>query len=340
MNTADHSPQSPQSPWKIDEKNFPAEGSLPEQIRFLLGYAILAPSSHNAQPWCFEIGEDGRLRIYADYDGWLRVADADQRELHLSIGCAIENLVIAARRFGMAARIEYLPDPQNKALIADISFDKAGARELGGLTVLFDALPIRQTNHKTFDHRPIEQAVLQIFQQCCEEPGIDLFLTSEEEIRQRFGELIVGSDAATFANADYREELAYWIGKGVFGTSWLMSQIGRMAMANLNFGKMTARSDESVLMSAPVMGVISSYANDRVSQVRGGQVFERIYLTGARLGIGIRPMSQICQVPWQKKALAELIPPGGLTPLQPFLLGYVAISQEHTPRKSVAEVLR
>lgn len=336
MNTAD---QSPWEPWKIEEKNFPKEASLPEQIRFLLGYAILAPSSHNAQPWRFAITEGGLLQVFADYQGWLRVADADQRELHLSIGCAIENLVIAARRFGMAAHIDYLPDTQNKALIANISLHKAEAQDLGGITVLFDSIPLRRTNHKTFERRPIEPSILKIFEQCCEEPGIEIYLTSEEEIRQRFNELIVRSDAATFSNPAYREELAYWIGQGAFGTSWLMSQIGRMAMANLNFGKMTARNDESVLMSAPMMGLISSIDSDRISQVRAGQVLERIYLTGARLGIGIRPMSQICEVPEQKKALAELIPLGGATPLQPFLLGYVAAAEEHTPRKTVAEVL-
>ncbi|MDX2034957.1 MAG: hypothetical protein SF339_30050 [Blastocatellia bacterium] len=328
------------SPWKIDEKNFPREASLGEQIRFLLGYAVLAPSSHNTQPWRFAIDAKGVLQVFADYNGWLRVADPDQRELHLSIGCAIENLVIAARRFGLAAHIDYLPDTQNRALIAAVSLHKAEAQDLGGITVLFDAIPRRRTNHKTFEPQPVEPSLLELFEQCCDEPGIEIYLTGEEEMRQRFDDLIVRSDAATFANPAYREELGYWIGQGVFGTSWLMSQIGRLAMANLNFGKMTARSDESVLMSAPVMGLLSAVNDDRVSQVRAGQVFERIYLTGARLGIGIRPMSQICQAPEQKKALAELIPLGGATPLQPFLLGHVVPLEEHTPRKSVAEVLR
>ena len=35
------------NPWAITEQDFPVAGSVEEQLRFLLGYAILAPSSHN-----------------------------------------------------------------------------------------------------------------------------------------------------------------------------------------------------------------------------------------------------------------------------------------------------
>ena len=33
--------------WKIKEENFPEMGEIEEKMRFLLNYAILAPSSHN-----------------------------------------------------------------------------------------------------------------------------------------------------------------------------------------------------------------------------------------------------------------------------------------------------
>ncbi|KAF5410530.1 MAG: hypothetical protein C5S47_06520 [Candidatus Methanogasteraceae archaeon] len=35
-----------------------------------------------------------------DTTRWLKVADSDQRELHVSIGCAPENLLIATGHFG------------------------------------------------------------------------------------------------------------------------------------------------------------------------------------------------------------------------------------------------
>lgn len=38
------------TPWQINEHDFPAAAPPVEQLKFLLRYAILAPSSHNTQP--------------------------------------------------------------------------------------------------------------------------------------------------------------------------------------------------------------------------------------------------------------------------------------------------
>ena len=41
--------------WEIKEGDFPRGGSMREKLEFLVRYAILAPSSHNAQPWKFRV---------------------------------------------------------------------------------------------------------------------------------------------------------------------------------------------------------------------------------------------------------------------------------------------
>ena len=67
----------------------------------MIGYAIKAPSGHNTQPWLFRIkeGED-RIRIVPDLTKELPVVDKDCRELFISLGCAAENLCIAAKDMG------------------------------------------------------------------------------------------------------------------------------------------------------------------------------------------------------------------------------------------------
>jgi nitroreductase len=37
---------------------FPSAASTSEKLRFLLAYAVLAPSGHNSQPWLFRLGEE------------------------------------------------------------------------------------------------------------------------------------------------------------------------------------------------------------------------------------------------------------------------------------------
>ena len=63
------------NPWQVIEQNFPRERDIAQRLSFLLRYAILAPSNHNTQPWKFAINED-EVRVYANFDRWLKVADA------------------------------------------------------------------------------------------------------------------------------------------------------------------------------------------------------------------------------------------------------------------------
>jgi hypothetical protein len=93
-------------------------------------------------------------------------------------------------------------------------------------------------------------------------------------------------------------------------------------------------------MSSPILGLISSTINDRESQVKAGQLYERVALLAASVGIWTQPMSQILQVPELKEEVARLIPESGLTPIHPFRMGYASPEEEHTPRRQVDEVIR
>lgn len=53
-----------------------------------IGYATLAPSTNNTQPWKFEIAE-GTIRVLPDFGRCLPVADPLNRELYISLGCAL-----------------------------------------------------------------------------------------------------------------------------------------------------------------------------------------------------------------------------------------------------------
>src|SRR5579884_1603277 len=78
-------------PWKISERDFPAKGPMEAQLRFLLNYAILAPSKHNTQPWLFHV-ERNTIELYADQTRVLSMVDAAGRELIMSCGAALANL--------------------------------------------------------------------------------------------------------------------------------------------------------------------------------------------------------------------------------------------------------
>lgn len=324
--------------WQVTEHNFPAGRDEALRLAFLLRYAVLAPSSHNTQPWKFAIGRD-EIVLFVNKDRWLRVADADQRELYTSIGCALENLLIAAEHFGYRHHVTYFPEPSNLQLVAAVEFMTGGKPAPFRPVELFDAISVRHTNHKRYEGRPIPAADLERVKTALIEDGLSLHLCGDTKTRRQIDRLANRADAAQFADPAFREELDYWIGEGAFGTPWLLAKLSQLATAYLDLGGFANKPDGDVLMNAPVFGLLCSEENDRRSQVRIGQAFERIYLTATALGIRLQPLSQLVAVPQTRKQLADLLTSDHLTVQQPFRLGYAEAEKLHTPRRLLEEVM-
>ncbi len=91
--------------------------SLPRNLASLLTYAALAPSGHNTQPWAVGLAGDG-LRIGSDRARWLPQVDPQNRELALSIGAFLENLLAAAPGHSYQADFEVIGNtPRDEDLI-------------------------------------------------------------------------------------------------------------------------------------------------------------------------------------------------------------------------------
>ena len=90
----------------------------------ILYLASLAPSSHNTQPWTVRVLEPKRWVIGSEKKRWLPAVDPNNRELLLSIGAFIENLVIAAGTFGYEADIGIIAKSPSDSEIAEIRLKK------------------------------------------------------------------------------------------------------------------------------------------------------------------------------------------------------------------------
>ena len=111
-------------PWQ-DWKNQQLSGPLA-----LLPSAILASSPHNTQPWLFLVS-DNQIRVYADIERNLGSFDPYLREMHIGLGCAVENIAVAAPAFGFQAAVDYhdrtltsIPDNGGAQLVASITLIK------------------------------------------------------------------------------------------------------------------------------------------------------------------------------------------------------------------------
>jgi hypothetical protein len=332
--------QSP-APWTLREADFPIGGTASERARYLLRYAILAPSTKNTQPWKFAIAGD-RIEILPDLTRWLRVSDPDRRELHISLGCALENLIVAADHFGYACDVIYgasadgSPRAVASLTIAPAAVRAARMRPAG----LFEGLTTRQTIHDAFTARGVPISVQRQFAHLASDPDVRLLLTNERGTTHALAALSAEADVAELGDADYRRELARVVGEGVFGTPWPVSALGRIALPHLNNGASLARRDRTLMRETPLLGLIATRHDDRTSQVKAGQLFERICLLATILGLHVHPMSQALQIPTLRTQVARLSNEPMFYPQQLFRIGYAAPrSRRHTPRRPVERVL-
>lgn len=328
-------PKASVDAWQVKESDFPVNGNDEGKMKFLLNYAILAPSSYNTQPWKFNVSGNV-VDVFSDKTRWLTVADADQREFYISIGCALENLLVAADHFGYRQEVQYFPDPNKTNLVATVRFIPGGQ---SGDPVLFNAILARQSNSQPYANRTVPNSDLQILKNTSRADGFELSLSSDTETKSRFRDLVVRADQTQYDNVEYKSELGYWLGQGVMGPTGIQAKIAQFAVLFLDTGKDQARKDGDLLNSTPILGFISSRENDSTSQVKAGQFLERVWLTATALNISVQPIGQVLEVPVTKTELMKLVPQKGLYLQQTFSLGYALPETELSPRRPLKEVL-
>ena len=77
--------------------------------RWALGHAILAPNSHNRQPWLVDLREPDRITLFVDRERLLPETDPWFRQIVVSQGTFLEALVLALRERGVAPQGDALP---------------------------------------------------------------------------------------------------------------------------------------------------------------------------------------------------------------------------------------
>jgi hypothetical protein len=327
------------SPWEIEERDFPQHATYSEQVRFLLRYAILAPSSRNMQPWRFA-ADHRTVWIHADDERWNRIGDSDRRELYLSLGCALENLLVAAEHFGFRHGVQYFPIPSYPALAVVVELHPDGDASSERPPELFDAIPHRHTVHGLFSDRPIGESERRRLISCCVGEGLRLDLFPTKEAGETIDALHRKAAQILFADPAWRRELGHCIGSGALGTLWPLAQLAEFTVSHLNLGKQVAQHETAALMSAPLAGLISTVDDRPESQIRAGQVLERVWLRATSLGLSLQPMSEALEVPALRHELARIIPVLGMYPQQTIRLGYAKKEREHhSPRRELDVVM-
>ncbi len=328
------------------EKTFPSWGSSAERLRFLVGYAVLAPSRHNAQPWQFEI-EGDEVRIYTDSTRALPAVDPDGRELVIACGAALQNLRLAAAHFGYATSLEILQGHRRDGLLARVRLEERRA-STPEAEELFQAIPRRRTNRLPLDGRePPEGLVTSLVREARRE-GAWLRLV-EEHHRRPVAELIAEGDRIQWSSSRYRSELAAWTRPNVtsrrdgmpgwaHGLSDAAALVHPLLLRFMNPARTEADRDRRRIIAAKALLVLSTPRDGKTEWLATGEALQRILLRATAAGLSASFFSQVIEIPGLRDKLRLALGEGGL-PQMMFRLGY-GLEVRPTPRRPVADVLR
>lgn len=310
----------------------------------LVRYATLAANGHNTQPWRFRIATR-QIDILPDPTRRTPVVDPDDHHLFASLGCAVENLAIAAAARGHPT--------------AGIGFDAADGTVRfafgdGPATPsdLFQAIPVRQSTRAEYDGRPVPAGDLRALATAAAMPGVDLVLITERAQMDRVRDLVIAGNSAQMADPAFVRELKGWVrfsprqamaaGDGLFGPASgnpaLPEWVGR-GLFDLVF-RIGTENDKYArqMRSSAGVAVFIAERDDADHWVRAGRACQRFALQATALGLKTAFVNQPVEVASLRPELATLAGLPGRRPDLVLRFGY-GPTLPYAPRRPVAAVL-
>ena len=324
-----------------------SEATNMDRWRAAVACAIMAPSGHNAQPWLFHAHPTGEaLELYADRSRALPVVDPDDRELVISCGAALFHLRLALRYFGWTSRVEILPDPDDRDLLARVRF---GDRWLAtpDEIAMFDAIARRRTVRRVFDQRPVPAELLAALARAAEDEDAGLFVLATPEEREYAADLVADADWRQGGDRAFRRELAAWIhpnrsrsGDGMPGDALSMgtlaSYLGPFVVRTFDWGEGRAARDHQLAVGSPCMAVLWTEKDDTRAWIAAGQALARVLLAATAAGVSASFLNQPLEIPELRQVFEGTLDVPGRAQLL-LRMGY-GPQVPATPRRAVADV--
>lgn len=332
-------------------------------IERIVAAGILASNPHNSQPWMFRI-TDSTIDLFAVAERQIGAIDPFRREMYIGLGCAVENMRLAAEAEGFNADIRLMPDPTTELHAASISF----AESSPATSALYEAIPHRHTNRAAYDTtRSVEESIFSGINDLVTESTVSLVWMRGSSSHKKFGEIAIAAAEALIADDQQSMDSHKW-----WRQDWdeLQSHADGITLDAqgmpsfiLNMAKLLpdmsrASNDQSFaknlrdtcIPTATAFGILTvPNSMDFTNRLQCGQVWQRIHLWATTQGIAMQPLNQMTEradrevqlgiEPVFGNAIAELIGDENWMGIMPFRMGYPAEAGLPSPRRGLDKVI-
>jgi hypothetical protein len=287
----------------------PASGEL----EYLVHYATLAANSHNTQAWLFS-GSAKQVSILPDLSRATPVVDPDNHHLFASLGCAAENLRLAAQAEGKLADINFIPDADGSLQI--ILSESSVSRD-----PLFDAIVHRQCTRADYDGREVPANLLNALSYAAKVEGCSVIIITEPAMMQAMTDLIIAANTEQVKDPKFVAELKSWLRfnaasaiehkdglySGSSGNPTLPPWIGSLMFDWVFSANSENEKYARQLKSSSGIAVFVSDRDDKAHWVQAGRSYQRFALQATALGLKHAFLNQPVEVAKYRPELAHLL---------------------------------
>jgi nitroreductase len=346
-------------------------GSSNDGLLALVRAAILAASPHNTQPWLFKVTSSS-IELHVDTARNVGALDPYLREEHIGIGCALENLMLAATSYGYTAVSTLVPGKLGSmagqpkpSLVARVDL-ATGKREP---SELYDAIPRRHTNRSPYrPEKPIpDHIIAELASLGSDEANVKVFSFTATADRKKITEISSAANSELYSDPEVEGSSERWIRTkwsdvqkyrdgltiDAFGLSPIATALAKI-MPLWMFRRIAARAQKTayseLMLSAPLIGLIAVRDRyDKADSMRAGRVWQRIHLLATARGLAARPSNEAVEMvdherlrggePRRAGLLTGITGDAGWQPTFVFYMGYPIRTAALSPRRSIENVV-
>ncbi len=318
--------------------------SRTELVEYIIRFGTLAPSTHNTQPWLVEVKND-EIKVTPDLEKQIIVADPTNRDLYISVGAFIKNILLTCEALGIKTSLKLGRDSSTISLDFPLKVSVLKPD-------LLDAILKRQNFRGFFEPNPDFRVAKQSIGEVLDDnQNVKISLYEDKETIEKLAKLTAEGLEMAYAQKPFRTEIAGFINSnlsskrtGLFGYSlrmnMLISIIIPKVLKKKDLGPKLAKLNYSSFLSSPGVIVLSAPDNHK-SWLSTGLALEEILVRLTQEDIFSSIYVASIEIGDLRDSVAKIVESSeGCLPQLVFCIGKVSDTLPYTVRKDLKEILK